>query len=144
MPNIASALKAEIARLARKELRSETETLKRIAARQRADIAYLKRQLAALQRDLLRLSRSAGRPQPRDKDEPSEGAGIRFSAKGLAKHRQRLGLSAEAIGKLVGVSALSIYKWEGGTARPRARYLPAIAGLRTLKKSVAAEVLSQR
>ena len=62
----------------------------------------------------------------------------RFSAKRLAAHRRRLGLSAADFGRLLGVSAQSIYNWEEGKARPLARHMPAIAGLRTLSKTQAA------
>jgi DNA-binding transcriptional regulator YiaG len=146
MPNIASILKAEIARVARKEVKAETQALKSSSTKYRSDIAALKRQVTALEAQLKRASKSAGRaesPEARA-DEAEEGGGHRFSAKGLASHRERLGLSAEAVGKLIGVSALSIYKWESGKARPRAKYIPAIAALRTVGRKKAAAVLETR
>ena len=76
-------------------------------------------------------------------EEPS-GPRNRFSAKGLASQRKRLGLSAQALGKLIGVSGLSIYHWESGKARPRSNHLPAIAALKTLGKNEAAAVLATR
>jgi hypothetical protein len=45
MPNIATALKAEIARVARKEIKIETEALKSASSRYRSEIAALKRQV---------------------------------------------------------------------------------------------------
>ena len=48
MPNIASVLKDEILRLARKEVRRELEGLKKASAQYRSDIAALKRQVIAL------------------------------------------------------------------------------------------------
>jgi DNA-binding transcriptional regulator YiaG len=69
---------------------------------------------------------------------------LRFSAKGLASQRQRLGLSAEDIGLLVVASGQSIYNWEAAKARPRAGHLPALAALRTLGKKQAAAVLATR
>ena len=68
----------------------------------------------------------------------------RFSAKRLAAQRQRLGLSADAVGLLVGTSGQSIYNWEAGKARPRASHLAAIAALRTLSKTQAADILASR
>ena len=44
---------------------------------------------------------------------------VRFVAKGLKSQRDRLGLSAAEFGKLIGVSAQSVYNWEGGQTRPR-------------------------
>ena len=52
---------------------------------------------------------------------------FRFSAKGLASHRKRLGLSAHDCGLLLGASGQSVYKWEEGEVRPRAKHMPAIA-----------------
>jgi len=71
------------------------------------------------------------------------GEGLRFSAKDLAAQRQRLGLSAAAMAKLLGVSALSVYKWESGQTRPRAKHLPGIAALRSMGKREAAARLSE-
>lgn len=61
-------------------------------------------------------------------------ANLRFSAKGLAAQRSRLGLSAAQMGLLLGVSGQSIYKWEAGKARPRASQLPAIVQLKKIGK----------
>ena len=135
-----SILKAEIVRVARKEIKAETAALKSASAKYRSDIAALKRQVAALQKELKRASKRPNRSEERETPE----ARHRFSAKGLVSQRKRLGLSAEALGKLIGVSGLSVYKWEGGKARPRAKHLPAIAALKTLGRKDAASVLATR
>lgn len=49
MPNIAQALKEEIARLARKELRANTDSLKRVVTTYRSEIAALKRRVEQLE-----------------------------------------------------------------------------------------------
>lgn len=141
MPNIATILKAEIVRVARKEIKAETAALKSASTKYRSDIAALKRQVAALQKELKRASKRPDRSEER-KEAPE--ARRRFSAKGLVSQRKRLGLSAEGLGKLIGVSGLSVYKWEGGKARPRAKHLPAIAALKTLGRKEAASVLATR
>jgi transcriptional regulator with XRE-family HTH domain len=66
---------------------------------------------------------------------------VRFSAKSLAAQRKRLGLSAAALARLLGVSALSVYKWESGNTRPRAKQIQAIAALRGMGKREAAQRL---
>ena len=48
--------------------------------------------------------------------------------------RERLGLSAENFGKLLGVSAQSIYNWEHEKARPRAEQVLKVAALRGIAK----------
>lgn len=143
MPNIASILKSEISRVARKEIRSETLGLKKSVGAYRVEIAALKRRAQALEQELGRLSKAAPKPSPLVADAQSA-AKLRFSAKGLASQRSRLGLSAEDIGLLVGASGQSIYNWEADKARPRAQHLPALAALRALGKKEAAAVLATR
>ncbi len=133
MPNIAAVLKEEIARVARKELRGETERFKKASAQYRSDIAALKRRVAALEQQLGRVSRQS-RKAAAEPETEAPGSKLRFSAKGLATQRKRLGLSAAQVAALLGVSGQSIYKWEDGKARPRASQLPAIATLRTMGK----------
>lgn len=141
MPNIASILKQEISRVARKEARGETQALKKSSAQYRADIAALKRRIATLEGLVKRLSKTSARTAlPSTKAEP-EGT-LRFSAKGFAAQRARLGLSAAETGLLLGVSSQSVYHWEAGKSRPRSSQLPAIASLRKLGKREAAKRLA--
>jgi DNA-binding transcriptional regulator YiaG len=141
MPNIASILKAEIARVARKEVRGELQSLKKATASYRSEIAQLKRRAQALEQQVKRLGKGRVRAAP--EAQPDEGPHLRFSAKGLASQRRRLGLSAEACGALVGATGQSVYKWESGKIRPRARHLPAIAALRKMGRREAAARLAE-
>jgi DNA-binding transcriptional regulator YiaG len=134
MPNLISILKAEIARVARKELRRETAALKKASATYRAEIAALKRRAADMERQLRAGARSAPPAAARAANDELIPEGSRFSAKGLATHRKRLGLSAGELGLLLGVSSQSIYNWESGKARPHRKYLPALVALRTVGK----------
>lgn len=141
MTNIASLLKTEIARLARKEVRAETEGLKKSVTTYRADIAALKRRAQALELELRRLSKAQAKAVPIEAQaQPSQK--LRFTPKGLASQRRRLGLSAADVGLLVGASGQSIYNWEEGKAHPRAKHLPAIAALRTMGKKEASKRLT--
>jgi DNA-binding transcriptional regulator YiaG len=143
MPNIGSVLKTEIARVARKELRGETLAQKKASAQYRTQIADLRRRVQALEQQVKRLGKAAARAAPAEAaaEEGRDGARVRFSAKGFAAQRQRLGLSAAALAKLLGVSALSVYKWESGKTRPRAKQVEAIATLRGMGKREAARRL---
>jgi len=145
MPNIATLLKNEISRVARKEQRGESLALRKSVSAHRAEIAALKRRLQALEQQLRRLSKTHAKAAPAP-DEPDGTAGkTRFSAKGLLAQRRRLGLSAAECGVLLGTSAQSVYNWEAGKVRPRARHLAAIAALRTLgKKDAAAHVAARQ
>jgi len=143
MTNVASVLKNEISRVARKELRSETAALKKAVSTYRSEIAALKRRTQALEQALRRLSRAGTRAQAPEADDAQEPSSkLRFSAKGLASQRRRLGLSAHDCGLLVGASGQSVYNWESGKAKPRNGQLPAIAMLRTMGKKEAADKLA--
>jgi DNA-binding transcriptional regulator YiaG len=131
MPNIASVLKEEISRVARKEVRRETAALKRASAGYRTEIGALKRRAQDLERHLRRMLKRAESVAKAANDEPAS-QGSRFSPKSLASQRRRLGLSAAECGLLLGASAQSIYNWEEGKARPRSQHLPAIFALRTI------------
>lgn len=130
--------------MARKEVRTETASLKKAVGVYRAEIAALKRRTQALELELRRMRKTRAKAVPIETQAPSAQT-LRFGPKGLASQRRRLGLSALDIGLLVGASGQSIYNWEEGKARPRAKHLPALAALRTMgKKEAAARLASLR
>ncbi|MBL8377014.1 MAG: helix-turn-helix domain-containing protein [Burkholderiales bacterium] len=141
MPNLAVQLKSEISRLSRREIRNETKQLKKSSAQYRSEIATLKRRLASLESALKRLAKGAPAEARPTEKAPEEK--LRFRAAGFATLRKKLGLSAEQMGKLVGVSGQSIYHWESGKARPRASQLPSIAAVRNIGKREAAARLAK-
>ena len=150
MPNIAAILKAEIARVSRKQSKTENDVLKRSSTQYRSDIAALKRRVMQLERQVAKLAKDAGRaPQRVERLSPGEDAasadkeGHRWRPEGFKTLRVKLGLSAAEMGKLIGCSNQSVYKWEDGKARPRARQLPAIAALRKMGKRQAAARLAE-
>jgi DNA-binding transcriptional regulator YiaG len=142
MPNIAATLKEEISRIARKEVRSETEDFKKSSAQYRRHIAALRRRIEELERQLKKASKSPRSAAVPELPESENGVTRRFSAARLAATRKKLGLSAADFGALVGVTGQSIYKWEAGAARPRATQLEAIAAVRGIGKREAAEKLA--
>jgi DNA-binding transcriptional regulator YiaG len=143
MANIASVLKAEISRIARKEIRAETESMKKAISAYRTEIAALKKRSQALEQELRRVGKTVQKSAPDEQTEESTPKRkLRFSAKGLAAQRARLGLSANDCGKLLGATGQSIYNWETGSAHPRATHLPAIAALRAMGKKEAAARLA--
>ena len=144
MPNIAAVLKDEIARLARKEVRAQTQEFKKASAQYRTHIAALRRRVDALERQLKRVGKTSGRAAAAAPEEQDDnGTPRRFSATRLAAQRRKLGLSAADFATLLGVSGQSVYKWEHGESRPRARQLEAIAALRGIGKREAAARLQK-
>jgi DNA-binding transcriptional regulator YiaG len=142
MPNIGTLLKQEITRLSRREIRGQVQTTKKASSQYRRQIAALKRQVATLERQMALLQRRVLGASPAAAN-GSTNQKVRFVAKGLKSHRNRLGLSATDYGRLVGVSAQSVYNWEQGHASPRAEQVKMIATLRGIGKREAQARLDQ-
>ena len=162
MASFANALKEEINTLASREVRRQTAPAAKAVARCARDIAALKREVQALEHELA----SLGTPQPgptvpqkktSDGAPPSRRAASKvsatstsakpsprdhFSGEALKEHRERLGLSADNYGKLIGVSGLSIYNWEQGKARARKSSVDAWTAIRRIGKREAAQRLA--
>ncbi|MCW5595578.1 MAG: helix-turn-helix domain-containing protein [Anaerolineales bacterium] len=130
MSTLAEFLKEEISRIARKELRAETNALKKTNSRYRSEIAELKRRVADTERQVQALQKLA-RPSLTSVVKQSD-RGLRFSSEGLRKLRKRHGLSAAALGEIVGASLQTIYNWESGKTRPPKEQIVKIAVLRKM------------
>jgi DNA-binding transcriptional regulator YiaG len=130
MPNLAATLKSEIVRLSSRAARVLIAPLQRSTTTHRRQIAVLRRQIEALEKEL-KLQRTASTVASRETPDPER---VRFVPKGLASHRRRLGFSAEDYGRLLGVSGQSVYHWEAKKTTPRKEQIAAIAALRPLGK----------
>ncbi|HKL21066.1 MAG TPA: helix-turn-helix domain-containing protein [Tichowtungia sp.] len=106
-------LKAEIIRLARKEIKQELEPIKRVNAAQRGYIADLRREITELQKEINLLKKVMPEEEVKaveeKKDTPSR---FWITGKGVVSLRKRLDLTQAELAALAGVSAQSITKWE--------------------------------
>ena len=142
MPNMVGVIKAEIARLAKKEAKAATTQLKKASVQYRSDIAKLKKLLGQQDKKIRLLSKQTQQQgQPQAEENPLED--VRFSARSVKAQRQRLGLSALDYGKLVGVSPLTIYNWERGSTKPRQAQLAALVAVRGIGKREALAKLAE-
>ncbi len=133
MPNIATVLKQEITRLARKEAKTHVEPLRKANAQYRRDIAELKRQLQAMKKRVDYLD-ARERKRLKEPVSVSTAGAPRFSPAWLNAHRDKLGLAAADYAELVGVSPQTIYNWEHGRSKPKAKQLAALAAIRGIGK----------
>ncbi len=140
MANLASTLRDEISRLARKEIRQQVDPLKKTNAQLRRSVASLKSELADLQRTM-RFLQTREKRRLEAPPQPDETKAVRFSPNWLKADRKRLGLSAEDYGRLVGVSSVTIYSWESGKSKPSAQRLAAWAEVRGIGKREARQRL---
>ena len=143
MPNIASVLKNEIRRLAKKEIKAQVGTTKQAVVKYCSEIANLKQLMSQQDRQISLLKKQtqqqSGQPQPAEDELES----VRFSARSMKAQRSLLGLSAENYGKLVGVSGITIYNWEHEKARPQKAQLAALVAVRGIGKSEALKKLAE-
>ena len=142
MSIFANQLKSEISRLAKKEVRAETQALKKAAAQYRSEITALKRRVADLESQIKKIGKGAARSRTVETDNSDDpGPSLRFRVAGFAALRKKLGISAAEMGQLLGVSAQSVYHWETGKTKPRASQLAAIAAVRKMGKKAVARKL---
>ncbi len=134
MPNIATVLREEIRRLARREAKSLVESTRKAAAQHRRDIAELKRTVAPLQKEVAFLRKTEAKRGGKLQARNGDLEGTRFSSKSVRAQRSRLGLSRKDFGQLLGVSPQSLYNWENDEARPRDEAIAALVAVRKMGK----------
>jgi DNA-binding XRE family transcriptional regulator len=147
MSTIADALKQEIARVARKELKGEIAALRKLTSAHRSEIAALKRDIKALSGVVKGVQKGLNRPVASRPPVPEKAlakpksASAEFNAEQLAAHRAELGLTQAQMAQLIGASSLSVYKWESGKVQPRAAQMELIAAaLKLGKRAVKAKL----
>jgi len=142
MSSLINSLKSEIARVARKELKDELLALRKTVTAHRSEIAALKRQVKALATAVKAGTRASSARGQDDAVAPAAVApGIRFSAERFAALRAKLGLTQAQMATVLGVSYLSVHKWEGGKALPRAAQQQKIATVMKIGKREAMRLL---
>jgi len=126
---LAAALKAEIRRLAAKEVQKglrSVRTLQRQIRKLRAASRTHRRGLRSVERGFERLqARLPSTPGRR-------GGGARLSAEDIRSLRARLGMTRERFARLVGVSPGSIFGWETGRTIPRGRSMERVLEVRKM------------
>ena len=133
MSELTKILRSEITRVAKREARWLVAPTRKSSIVAKQELVALKRRVAELERTVSNLERSAKAVAAVSKPVDA-GRKIRFSARGVRAQRERLGMSAEDFGTLLGVSSQSIYNWEHGTAKPRSALLDRLAVVRAIGK----------
>ena len=142
MSSIMKELKAEISRLARKEIKKGIAPVQRVNASRRGMIADLRRQVAVLQQDVADLRRALARggavPLPVRAAPGAEGEdgrkGFWITGKGVRKLRKRLGLTQSSFAQLANVSGQTVVNWEGTAGKIPLRRKGTAARLQEIRK----------
>ena len=134
MPNVASVLKEEIARVSKKETKSLFGPLASTVSTLKRTVSELKKRIASLESKAERLERKLGGASGMALPAPEKVGKSRVGAGNIAKLRAKLGLSRAEMAALIDVNANSIFLWERGKAKPRAAAKAKIIALRGIGK----------
>lgn len=148
MNTFSNAFRAEVVRMARKELKPELQGMRKAITSHRSEIAALKREIKALTSQLKTTQRQvkvADVPNAEtgaNEASPKKARHIQFNAQALAEKRAAFGITQKEMAQLLGASSLSVYKWESGQVHPRAAQLERIAEVLKLGKRKALALLN--
>jgi DNA-binding transcriptional regulator YiaG len=147
MSNVVKILKAEIARISKKEAKSTTQAIGKSNTWLRITVADLKKRLVLLEKENKRLIAAMKKyqvSQPQ-KDEKEEDKKARFSSRGIHSLRKKLRLSQADFGKLLGTTPHAVYLWEkkAGALNLRDKTKAAILSIRGLTAREAREKLTE-
>lgn len=132
MNTFSNAFRAEVVRMARKELKPELQGMRKAITSHRSEIAALKREVKGLTSQLKaaqRQTKVVSAVSPSDQTKVSNRSGsdeFVFTPELLAQMRHALGATQIEMASLLTVSPLSYSRWEKGQAQPRAKQLAKI------------------
>jgi DNA-binding transcriptional regulator YiaG len=143
MPNLSQILKAEIARISRKEVRASVNPLRSANFLLKRTVAALKKKVSVLESGSKRLDAMQNVLQEKTNESTiAQGADakIRVTSRTIKALRNKLGLSQDSFALLLGVSGQSVYVMErkGGRLRLRSATLTKLLALRGIGKREAA------
>jgi DNA-binding transcriptional regulator YiaG len=147
MSNVVKILKAEIARISKKEAKSATQGIGKSTAWLRKTVADLKKRLVLLEKEnkhLVAVMKKFQVAQP-EKVDAEEGKKARFSSRGIRALRKKLRLSQADFGKLLGTTPGAVHLWEkkDGALNLRDKTKAAILSVRGLGAREAKEKLAE-
>ena len=147
MSNVEKILKAEIARISKREAKSATQGIGKSTAWLRKTVADLRKRVVLLEKEKKRLAAvmkkyQAAQPEKVDME---EGTKARFSSRSIRALRKKLRLSQADFGKLPGTTPGAVFLWERkeGALNLRDKTKAAILSIRGLGAREAKEKLNE-
>ena len=134
MANLNALLKSEIARISKRENKSQFIALNSKIIEMRRALLGHKRLIKNLENEIAVLSKQAGKGGIVPKVPEDVLKKSRLSGSMIARLRHRLNLSRAALGKILGVNQNSIYLWEVDRSSPRPNMRAKIIQLRKTGK----------
>ena len=142
MGKVEQTLRAEISRLARKEIRAAVAPLTAQTRKLKRSSSDMKKTLTALEKAVQKQLAASAAAQPVAEVSPEEATKARLSGGLIKKLRKRLGISQGDLATLVDVSQPAVASWEQGRAKPRPEARAAIVALRSQTRQQIQELLA--
>lgn len=143
MAKIEGVIKAEIMRLAKREVRSVFRPLKREVWQMSTKLSTLSKGMASLNRMAKELHLEE-KAKPRLEATPEEVKISRLTPERISRLRKKLGISQRDLGILIGASTGAVLSWEKGKFRPMGEKKAALVALRKLKKREVKKLLAEK
>jgi DNA-binding transcriptional regulator YiaG len=144
MGRVEEAVRSEIMRLVRRELRGVVLPLGKEVRQLRRGLGRLTKSVAGLERVVAAQVREAEARRDRLEVSEEEAKTARLSARLIRALRTRLGISQGQLAVLVGVSTRAVTKWEQGMISPRGQNRATLVALRKLGRRDARRMLEQK
>lgn len=149
MNTFSNAFRAEVVRMARKELKPELQGMRKAITSHRSEIAALKREVKSLTSQLKvtqRKTKVGMVAAPSDQPKASKRAAREdfvFAPEMLAQMRNALSATPLQMAALLAVSPLTYSRWEKGQAQPRTKQLAKIEEVVNMGPGKAAKKIRQ-
>jgi DNA-binding transcriptional regulator YiaG len=142
MAKIEGVIKAEIMRLAKREVRAAFRPLKREVWQLGTKLSNLSKGIATLKRMAKELHLEKAKPKLEAL--PEEVKASRITPERISRLRKKLGMSQRELGILTGATIGAVLSWEKGKFRPRGEKKAVLVALRKLKKREVKKMLAEK
>jgi DNA-binding transcriptional regulator YiaG len=144
MGKVEGILKAEMVRLAKREMKKSFVPLNQDVRSLKGVISQLRKTVSGLQRFVAQQEKEMkGQKVPLEAP-PEEVKKARFSPRLMKSLRKHLGVTQKEMAILAGVTVGAIYQWEKGMFEPRGEKKKILVALRKLRRREARKILEEK
>jgi len=144
MGKLEGAIKSEIVRLAKREMRKTFVPLRRDVRSLKSTVSQLRKAVLPLERIAAQQQRELKKRKVPFKATPGEVKKSRFSPRLIRSLRKKLGISQKELAILAGVTIGAAHLWEKGKFRPKDEKKAVMVALRKLGRRGVRKLLEER
>jgi DNA-binding transcriptional regulator YiaG len=144
MGKVESTIKAEIMRLAKREVKGSFFPLRREVYSLRLKLSGLIKSFMAMERQAKEVLQEQAKKKMELQASPEEVKVSRLTPQRIRLMRNKIGISQKDLGTLLGVSIGAVGMWEKGKFAPSAKKKPALIALRKLGKREVRKLLAEK